>query len=58
MGYYGTLKMIVCENYVIWKLHMITMLSEKGKIKNISKDNCYYVKICIRKRLKGNSPKC
>lgn len=29
---------------------MITMLSEKDrKIKNISKDNYYYVKICIRK---------
>lgn len=38
---------------------MITMLNEKGKGgKNISKDNYCYVKICIRKRPKGNSPKC
>lgn len=29
----------------------------KRKDKNISKDNYYYVKICIRKRLEGNSTK-
>lgn len=38
---------------------MIATLSEKkGKKESISKDNYPYVKICIRKRLKGNSPKC
>lgn len=52
------LKMIVYENYIIWKLHLISMLSEKKDGKNISKDNYCYVKICIRKGLKGNSPKC
>lgn len=58
MEYYGICKMIVYENYIIWKLHMITMLSEKREGKNISKDNCYYVKICRRKKLKQNSLKC
>ena len=40
---------IAYDNYGKWK---------KEKMQNISEDNYYYVKICIGKRLKGNSPKC
>lgn len=58
MECYGIVKAIIYENYIIRKLHMITMLSKKGNTKDISKDNYYHVKICIRKRLKGNLPKC
>ena len=52
------LKMMVYENYIIRKLHLITTLSEKRGDKNLSTDNYCYVKICIRKGLKGKSPKC
>jgi hypothetical protein len=29
MEYYGVIKMIIYGNYIMWKLHMIAMLSEK-----------------------------
>ena len=51
-------------NNHLWELHNVQIADDnygkwkKENTQNISEDNYYYVKICIRRRLKGNSPKC